>query len=108
MEPLLTVEWVAVLQEQQLWYNKLLNMSCVISLSLYYRNICGADRSCQENRPSLHTHLSRHEGWEEAPKQHPPAQLRAFFLFSQTHTTRLKAAGFVGEMETRPKKQIRS
>lgn len=96
MEPLLTVEWVAVLQEQQLWYNKLLNMSCVISLSLYYRNICGADRSCQENRPSLHTHLSRHEDWEEAPKQHPPAQLRAFFLFSPNTHHEAEGSWFCG------------
>lgn len=37
-------EWVDVLQEQQLLYNKLVNMSCVTSMGVYYRNITRADR----------------------------------------------------------------
>lgn len=52
---MITVRWVDVLQEQQLLYNKPVNMSCVISISVYYRNIYGADRSGEDTL--LHTHI---------------------------------------------------
>lgn len=97
-------EWVDVLQEQQLLYNKRVNMSCVTSMSVYYRNITRADRSGQENRPSP-AHMGRQEGWEDAPQEHPPAPAEIMFLFFHSApTTSLEMADFVGQVERQPKK----
>lgn len=92
LEPLLTVGWVDVLQEQQLLYNKPVNMSCVINMSLYCRNIYGPDRSGQKSHPSLHTrtHIYVSRPWRlrgctkiEPPKG--PAEITLPLLSRSTH-----------------------
>lgn len=97
-------EWVDVLQEQQLLYNKLVNMSCVTSMGVYYRTITRADRWGQENHPSPRTHGQTRGLWGCTTRAPPaPAEIILLFLHSAP-TTNLEMADFAGQMERGPKK----
>lgn len=91
-------KWADVLQEQQLLYNKLVNMSCVTSMSVYYGNITLADRSGKAP-------FSRHT-WADRRAQRmlhmSTSWNHAAFLHS-VPTTSLEMADFVGQMERGPK-----